>query len=111
MLVNTIMPEKEISCFEKTVYHEFMHTATVSSMSLYNQFLNWVSGEFILCLQDWETDLRIFFPGGWLSIDLLDNTQNKIEFRIQVKSKNKQKAVKTNNDICGLLSHLLKQKT
>ena len=108
MLVDNMIPKIENVIIEKKAYYEFMYTESVASITTYNKFLNWVSGEFMLYLQDWENGLKIFFPSGSLSIELLKNNQDKVDFKIAVIAKNKQKAINTNTAICNVFNHLLK---
>lgn len=108
ILVDTMTPEIENVNLEKKGYYEFMYTESVSSLSIYNKFLNWVSGEFVLCLQDWEKGLKIFFPSGSLYIELLENSHDRVDFKIVVKAKNKLKATNANTAVYNVLNHLLK---
>lgn len=110
MLVDTVMPKIENVNLEKKAYFEYVHKESVSSISIFNKLLNWVSGEFILHLQDWDDGLKIFFPSGFLSIKLLNISSDEVEFNIVVKAKNKQKAVNTNTAVINVFSHLLSQK-
>ena len=82
----------------------------LSKLNIFNKLLNWVSGEFMLYLQDWDNGLEIFFPSGFLSIKLLNISSDEVEFNIVVKAKNKQKAVNTNTAVINVFSHLLSQK-
>ena len=78
--------------------------------TLYDKFLNWVSVEFELFLQDNLDGLQIFFPGGYCSITNCETNNNQIEFKVIVKSKYKQKGIQINNQIYAILSHILNLK-
>ena len=105
-LVEMITPKIETINLEKKMYFEFMNIESVSNISIYNQFLNWVGGEFVLCLQERENGLKVFFPSGVLSIRLLKNSYHEVDFEIVVKAKNKQKAINTKSAVYNVLSHL-----
>jgi hypothetical protein len=106
VLANAIMPKVETISSEKKMYYEFKYIESVSNISIYNQFLNWVSGEFVLCLQERENGLKVYFPSGLLSIKLLENSYDEVGFEITIKAKNKQKAINTRNTVYNVLSHL-----
>jgi hypothetical protein len=106
VLANVIMPKIETVNSEKKMYYEFKYIESVSNLSIYNQLLNWVSGEFVLCLQERENGLKVYFPSGVLSIHLLKNSYNKVDFEIVVKAKNKHKGINTKSTVYNVLSHL-----
>ena len=48
----------------KAPYHQLNKKASFNSTNKYHQFLNWVSGEFDLYLQDESNGLQVYFPEG-----------------------------------------------
>ena len=95
---------------DSKTYFELEQTQCIPNKALYEKFLNWVSGEFELYLQDNLHGLQIFFPGGWVYITNIETTPNNIVFNILVKSKFQQKGIQINNQINAILEHVLKLK-
>ena len=102
---------KESSFIETKSYYELTHTESIPCKALYEKFLNWVSGEFELYLQDKLNGLQIFYPGGFIYINELDtnNTYN-VGFKIVVKSKYQQKGIQIKNQLSAILSHIIRLK-
>lgn len=50
-------------------YHKLNKIASFNSKNNYNTFINWVSGEFDLYLQDNSKGLDVFFPEGKFHIE------------------------------------------
>ncbi|OBQ54234.1 hypothetical protein JJL45_09910 [Tamlana sp. s12] len=73
----------------ETLYLEASKIAVVPNISMYNRFLNWISGEFELFLQDDSNGLKVYFPSGCLSVQLVQSVRSDVYFEIHVKSKNK----------------------
>ncbi|GAA4942584.1 hypothetical protein GCM10023314_14670 [Algibacter agarivorans] len=101
---------KESSFIETKSYYELTHTESIPSKALYEKFLNWVSGEFELYLQERLNGLQIFYPGGFFYITETERSRDVIYFKIIVKNKYKQKGVQINNQIFGILDHVIKLK-
>ena len=105
MEINTQNPIKQ-----KENFYEWTHIESISNKALYEKFLNWVSGEFDIFLQDHLNGLQIFFPGGYFNITET-KANNKINgFKIMVKSKYKQKGIQINNQVYTILNHALNLK-
>jgi hypothetical protein len=49
--------------------HEIISNEFFNNIETYNKFLNWISGEYDLYLQDGKEDLKIYFPNGILKIE------------------------------------------
>ena len=94
----------------KETYYELTHIESIPNKALYEKFLNWVSGEFELFLQDRINGLQIFFPGGYFYITEIGTNHNIIGFKIIIKSKYKQKGVQINNQVYAILNHTLNLK-
>ncbi len=43
---------KEVNVSFNNPYHQWIQRASITNEHLYNKFLNWISGEFDLYLQD-----------------------------------------------------------
>ena len=91
-------------------YYELMHIKSVPNKVLYKTFVNWVSGEFELFLQDKLNGLKIFFPSGYFSITESETNNTDVNFKIIVRSKSKQKGIQISTQINAVLNHLLKLK-
>lgn len=89
---------------------ELTYTESISSKALYEKFLNWVSGEFELYLQDKLDGLKIFFPGGYLYITETRTNNNTLGLKIMVNSKCKQKGEQINNHVYSIFNHVTKLK-
>jgi len=99
---------KESALMETKSYYELTHTESVPSKALYEKFLNWVSAEFELYLQDKLHGLKIFYPGGYFYITEAERSNNDVNFKIIVKNKYRQKGVQINNQVNAILGHVIK---
>tara|TARA_R110000868_G_scaffold136776_1_gene349844 strand:+ start:19446 stop:19781 length:336 start_codon:yes stop_codon:yes gene_type:complete len=98
------------SFVNSTQYFELTNTESIPNKRLYKKFINWVSGEFELFLQDNLHGLQIFFPGGWFNINEIETDKDAFEFEIVVKSKYEQKGIQINVQLKAILNHILKLK-
>ncbi|KAB1067572.1 hypothetical protein F6U93_09800 [Tamlana haliotis] len=80
--------------------------AVLPSMAMYNKFLNWVSGEFELFLQDDNYGLKVYFPQGHLNIRLVQSHSTNIYFEIYVKSKNRPLGTRIHNQALDVLNQV-----
>lgn len=69
---------------------KFKKEASFSCTKKYNQFLNWVSGEFDLFLQDETNGLEVYFPEGSFKIKDSNEKEN-IVAHINLNSKVEKK--------------------
>lgn len=70
----------------KAPFHKLNKKTLFNSKVKYNTFLNWISGEFDLFLQDESNGLKIFFPEGKFHIkNNID--QGKIIAEINLESR------------------------
>ena len=58
--------------------HILNKKASFSSINKYHQFINWVSGEFDLYLQDESNGLHVFFPEGKFHINTIETKENTV---------------------------------
>ena len=68
-------------------YHQGIQRESIMNEHLYNKFLNWVSGEFDLYLQDELNGLEVFFPNGKFTIKSIAESNTAIMIEINIKSK------------------------
>tara|TARA_R110000868_G_scaffold98487_7_gene271161 strand:+ start:900 stop:1235 length:336 start_codon:yes stop_codon:yes gene_type:complete len=94
---------KEPMPFER-LYNDCFGTNT------FKKFINWISEEFTLYLQDDSNGLTVFFPNGWFSLKILEFNNNDVEFIIVVKSKSTINGNQINKKIEVVLNHIKKLK-
>lgn len=68
-------------------YHIFTEQKSFSNINTYKKFLNWVSGEFDLNLQDESDTLKVFFPTKRLTIKRKQSNSDIILFEINIESR------------------------
>lgn len=67
-------------------YHKLNEKTVFSSIKRYHTFVNWVSGEFDLYLQDETNGLQVYFPEGEFHIkNEVDNGNIIAEINLQSK--------------------------
>ena len=87
-------------------YFEITSTESISNKSEFKRFLNWISAEYELNLQDNQNGLKIYFPWGFLKISEKDYENKVFNFRISIQSKYELKANQTKNQVLSILKHL-----
>ncbi|WP_136480338.1 hypothetical protein [Cognatitamlana onchidii] len=79
---------------------------SLASIAQYRQFLNWMSADFELYLQDYDKDLTIYFPGGAICIQQKENIQSDfINFEIHISSKHKKTFDSHKSRVLLVLNH------
>lgn len=68
-------------------YHLFSEQKSFTNINMYKKFLNWVSGEFDLNLQDESDNLKIFFPTRKLTITRKPTDDDNILVEINIESR------------------------
>ena len=93
--------------FEKPNY-TFIRYETIENIEIYNQFLNWLKGEFDLYLMEESDSLKVYFPNGLFSVTLFSDNEKDLVIEIKIIGK----TVKTANQmvlrIDTLYNHLHK---
>ncbi|MEP0262842.1 hypothetical protein [Dokdonia sp.] len=89
-------------------YYEVIRKESFANNDVYDTFLNWISGEFDLYLQDEENDLQVFFPFGKFCIRRINNCKENIKVEINVKSKNLSLCNYISDKITAVQSHMKK---
>lgn len=88
-------------------YHQLNKNAVFKSKNRYHTFLNWISGEFDLYLQDETNGLQVYFPEGKFHIiNIIEN--GNIAAEINLKSKNLEKGQLIFNKIVSIYELVLK---
>ena len=62
----------------------------VTNYSVYKRFVNWVSGEFDLYLQQEEKDLKVYFPNGFFKIGVVKKTEKQVVVEILINGKSEK---------------------
>ncbi|MEE9408924.1 MAG: hypothetical protein V3V28_12715 [Polaribacter sp.] len=87
-------------------YHQLNKKTNFSSSNSYYTFINWVSGEFDLYLQDETNGLHVFFPEG--NFHIKNEIENgKIVAEINLESRILEKGQYVFDKIMSVYSHLL----
>ena len=89
-------------------YYEIIQKESFMNHDLYDTFLNWISGEFDLYLQDEADDLQVFFPFGKLCIKRINNSTENINVEINIKSKKMSLCNQIVDKISTIQNHLKK---
>ncbi len=89
-------------------YHQLIRKTTFSSSKRYHKFINWVSGEFDLYLQDESNGLHVFFPEGKFHIKSDTENDTPVIAEIHLKSKVLQKGIDMIDEIMSVYNLLAK---
>lgn len=89
-------------------YHQLIRKTTFSSSKRYHKFINWVSGEFDLYLQDESNGLHVFFPEGKFHIKSDTESDTTVVAEIHLKSKVLQKGIDMIDEIMSVYNLLAK---
>lgn len=73
--------------FSETTYHKWTLIKPIGSTAFFEDFLNWVSGEFDLLLQEDANGLQVYFPNGSFNIKKVIHIDNSTNLEINVYSK------------------------
>ncbi len=103
---NDVVITKEMDISFIKPYHQWIQIESFVSNALYEKFLNWISGEFDLYLQDEQNGLVVFFSNGRFSIKKVAEDKENIEIEINVKSKNLTIGNSIANQIMSVHNHL-----
>ena len=93
---------------KKVEPHFFTTQKTFQNKSVYKRFLNWLSGEFDLYLQDNSDCFTVYFPYKKLSVTQLEKADSSFVAQINVEAKISQEGVKLINAVDSLYLHLLR---
>jgi len=83
-------------------YHQGIQKESIRNKHLYNKFLNWVSVEFDLYLQEEIHGLEVFFPNGKFTIKSIAERKQDILIEINVKSKDLKAINSIGNQILSI---------
>jgi len=99
---------KEMAILNLSSKNQWVTRKTLANNYLYNKFINWISGEFDLYLQDEQNGLDVFFPGGKVNINKVEEIKDNVVVEINIESKNLSLANTITNKIISIHKHLEK---
>jgi hypothetical protein len=88
--------------FEAPFYTIYRHEK-IESIEFFDQFVNWLKGEFDLYLMDDSDGLKVYYPSGFFSVKLFSKNENKFSVELKVKSK----TLKSANQIASKIESVL----
>lgn len=91
---------------KQTDSFKIIHTESISNKAEFNRFLNWVSAEYELYLQDNQNGLKIYFPGICLQISEKGYGNGLVNFEINIQSKYEKNGIQISNQVLSILNHL-----
>lgn len=90
--------------------HQLTQTENFSNHNSYQDFINWVSAEFDLYLQDYKSDLSIFYPDGRLSIKKVNEQNDTVVAEINIECSQADVLKKISNQLFSVLTVFKKNK-
>ena len=80
----------------------------INDLTVYDRFVNWVSGEFDLYLQNEAKKLQVFLPNGSFDIENFNDDNNDLNILIHVKGKSKDTCLILMTKLEDIYNHVLK---
>ncbi len=68
-------------------FHIITRYEKIENIEFYDQFLNWLRGEFDLCLMEELDGLKVHYPNGLFSVKLFSKNDNDLSIEIKIRSK------------------------
>lgn len=68
-------------------FHTITRHEKIENIQFYDQFINWLRGEFDLYLMEELDGLTVYFPNGLFSIQLILENEKDFYIEINIKSK------------------------
>jgi hypothetical protein len=88
--------------------HTFTRYENIENIEIYNQFLNWLKGEFDLYLMEELDGLKVYYPNGLFSVTLFSENEKDFSIEIKIMSKTLKTANQISIKIETIYSHLNK---
>ena len=86
---------------------EIEKTKKIDDLVIYNHFINWVSGEFDLYLQNETEKLQIYFPSGFFNIESFKDQNNHLSILIHIRGKSKIGCINIMKRLDKIYHHIL----
>ena len=87
-------------------YYNIVKYEQVETIEVFDKFINWVSGEFDLYQKEESNGLKVYYPNGWFTIEIIAKQSQHIEILILIKSKTIESGLKKATQIQAIFSHL-----
>jgi hypothetical protein len=88
--------------------HNFTRYENIKNIEIYNQFINWLKGEFDLYLMEELDGLKVYFPNGLFSVTLFSENEKDFSIEIKIISKTLKTANQISAKIEIIYNHLKK---
>lgn len=89
-------------------FHTITMYEKIENIEFYDQFLNWLRGEFDLCLIEEFDGLKVHYPNGLFSVKLFSKNENDLSIEIKIRSKTLKSAHQVSAQIEIIHGHLKK---
>lgn len=73
-------------------FHVVTRYEKIKNVEFYDQFINWLRGEFDLYLMEELDGLKVYYPNGLFSVTLFSKNENDLSIEIKIKSKRLESA-------------------
>ncbi|WP_299555071.1 hypothetical protein [Seonamhaeicola sp.] len=80
-------------------YYRWTYKEAGIPQGQYDKFINWVSGEFDLCLQEEQNGLKVYHPNGWLQIANTSKESEQVCLQIIIHNKSKKAGEILSNEL------------
>ncbi|WP_445731652.1 hypothetical protein [Mariniflexile sp.] len=97
---------KNLTSYSKP-YHKLIQRESITTICMYNKFVNWAVAEFDLYLQEESFDLNIYVPNGWLNIEKYVNSKKELSVEITAECKSKKLCEQLLSETLSIYNHLL----
>ncbi|WP_396184633.1 hypothetical protein [Flavobacterium sp.] len=87
-------------------FHTITRYETIESIEFYDQFLNWLRGEFDLYLMEEFDGLKVYYPNGLFSVKLFSKNENDLFIEIEIRSKTLKSVNEVSSKIETVYAHL-----
>lgn len=68
-------------------FHTITRYEKIENIEFYDQFINWLRGEFDLCLMEELDGLTVHYPNGLFSVTLFSKNEKDLSIEIEIRSK------------------------
>lgn len=87
-------------------FHTLTRYENIGNRAKYDQFLNWLKGEFDLYLMEELDGLKVYFPNGLFSVVLFSENEKDFSVEIKIKSKTLKTTSLISSKIENVYNHL-----
>ncbi|MBA4275941.1 hypothetical protein [Flavobacterium sp.] len=92
----------------ETAIHTLTRHKNIQNIEVYNQFINWLKGEFDLYLMEELDGLKVYYPNGLFSVILFSKNEKDFSIEIKIMSKTLKTANQMAAKIETIYCHLNK---